>query len=134
MSLALIVMGDRTTHGGTVITADLTFTIHGKSVARVGDFTVCPKCKGTFPIKTGALDLVDGEGRGYARHMDETACGARLVSSQITTTWDNHTSVGTPEVLEASGGDIAAPGNSGICLECLITASLAGSATIIRQR
>jgi uncharacterized Zn-binding protein involved in type VI secretion len=133
VSLALIVMGDRTTHGGTVITADMTFYIHGKCAARVGDFTVCPKCKGVFPIKTGAADLVDGEGRGYARHMDETACGARLISSQITTTWNNHSSTGPEAESEASTAHIAAPADSGICLECLVTASLAGSATIIRQ-
>lgn len=94
MSLPLIVMGDRTTHGGTVITADLTFDINGKNVARVGDMTVCPKCAGTFKIKSGAGDLVDGEGLGYARHMDQTECGAKLISSQITTTWDNKTMLG----------------------------------------
>ena len=88
MSLPRIVMGDKTTHGGTVISADLTFDINGKYVARIGDMTVCPKCEGTFPIKSGAGDLFDGSGNGYARHMDTTACGAKLISSQITTTGD----------------------------------------------
>jgi len=131
-------MGDKTTHGGTVITADLTFDINGKAVARVGDMTVCPKCKGTFPITAGPSDLVDAAGNGYARHMDSTACGAKLISSQITTTWDNKSTVGNPAADEAAdalstAGPLAAPTSSGICLACLLKAAAAGSATIIRD-
>ena len=138
MSLPLIVMGDKTTHGGTVITADLTFDINGKAVARVGDMTVCPKCKGVFPIKSGASDLYDGAGSEYARHMDETACGAKLISSQITTHWDNRSAHGSArsqgeydEIAEAAV--TAAPTSSGICLDCLLNAAAAGSATVIRE-
>ena len=68
MARPLIVLGDKTDHGGTVISADMTVDINGKYVARIGDMTVCPKCKGTFPINSAAADLVDGSGRGYARH------------------------------------------------------------------
>ena len=67
MNLPLIVKGDRTTHGGTVISADMTFDINGKYVARVGDLTVCPKCKGVFAIKSGADDLIDGSGLAVCR-------------------------------------------------------------------
>lgn len=138
MSLPLIVMGDKTTHGGTVITADLTFDINGKCVARIGDMTVCPKCKGTFPIKSGAGDLVDGSGDGYARHMDSTACGAKLISSQITTTWDNQTTLSDPAAEAAADAiaataAIAAPTQSGVCLECLLKAAAAGASTVIRE-
>ncbi len=138
MSLPLIVMGDRTTHGGTVITADITFEINGKNVARIGDLTVCPKCKGTFPIKSGASDLVDGDGNGYARHSDITACGAKLLSSQITTTWNNRATRGDPALevgveIIASAALIAAPTKSGICLDCLLKAAISGSATVVRE-
>ncbi len=138
MSLPLIVMGDRTSHGGTVITADLTFDINGKCVARIGDMTVCPKCKGMFPITAGASDLVDGGGNGYARHLDTTACGAKLLSSQITTTWDNQSSLGNPAAEEAAeimaaAAPIAMPTKSGVCLECLLKAAAAGTATVIRE-
>lgn len=131
-------MGDRTSHGGTVISADLTFDIHGKYVARVGDMTVCPKCKGMFPITSGPSDLVDGSGNGYARHMDSTACGAKLISGQITTTWSDDSSMGDPaaeEKVEASAAaaGIAANTSSGICLECLIKAAAAGNATVVRD-
>lgn len=138
MNKPLIVMGDKTTHGGTVITADLTVDINGKYVARVGDMTVCPRCKGTFPITSGPGDLVDSGGNGYARHMDSTACGAKLISSQITTTWSDESSAGDPaaddksEALAATS-TIAATTTSGICLDCLIKASATGNATVVRD-
>lgn len=138
MSRPLIVLGDKTSHGGTVISADLTFDIHGKYVARVGDMTVCPKCKGTFPITSGPSDLVDSDGNGYARHMDSTACGAKLISGQITTTWSDKSSLGDPaaedeaDALSATS-TVAAVTSSGICLECLFKAAQAGSSVVIRE-
>lgn len=138
MSRPFIVIGDRTSHGGTVISADYTSDINGKFMARIGDLVVCPKCKGVFAITSGAPDVVDGEGRGYARHMDETACGARLIAGQSLTTWSNESSLGDPaaeakvEAL-ASGSAFAAPTASGICLDCLRKAAHLGSATVIRE-
>jgi len=131
-------MGDKTTHGGTVISADLTIDINGKYVARVGDMTVCPKCKGTFPITSGPGDLVDGCGDAYARHMDSTACGAKLISGQMTTTWSDNSSVGDPAAQEktealAAASLTAASSSSGICLDCLIKAAATGSATVVRD-
>lgn len=131
-------MGDKTSHGGTVISADLTFDIHGKYVARVGDMTVCPKCKGTFAITSGPDDLVDGSGNGYARHMDSTACGAKLISGQITTIWSDRSSLGDPAAEEkaealAATSTIAASTKSGVCLDCLVNAAAAGSATVVRE-
>lgn len=138
MSRPLIVMGDKTSHGGTVISADLTFDIHGKYVARVGDMTVCPKCKGTFAITSGPGDLVDSGGNGYARHMDSTACGAKLISGQITTIWSDRSSLGDTAAEEkddalAATATIATSTTSGICLDCLVNAAAAGSATIVRE-
>jgi uncharacterized Zn-binding protein involved in type VI secretion len=131
-------MGDKTSHGGTVISADLTFDIHGKYVARVGDMTVCPKCKGTFAITSGPGDLVDSGGNGYARHMDSTACGAKLISGQITTIWSDRSSLGDTAAEEkddalAATATIATSTTSGICLDCLVNAAAAGSATIVRE-
>lgn len=131
-------MGDKTTHGGTVISADLTVDINGKYVARVGDMTVCPKCKGTFPITSGPGDLVDGSGNAYARHMDSTACGAKLISGQMTTTWSDNSSVGDPAAQEktaalAAASLTAASSSSGICLDCLLKAAATGSATVVRD-
>jgi uncharacterized Zn-binding protein involved in type VI secretion len=138
LSRPLIVMGDKTSHGGTVIGADLTCNINGKYVARIGDMTVCPKCKGIFPIMSGPSDLVDGAGQGYARDMDSTACGARLISGQITTIWSDRSSLGDP-AAEAktdaltSAAQLAAPTSSGICLACLRKAAHFGSPMVIRE-
>lgn len=138
MSRPLIVLGDKTSHGGTVISADFTVDINGKYVARVGDMTVCPKCKGTFAITSGPNDLVDSSGNGYARHMDSTACGAKLISGQITTTWSDESSIGDPvagakaEAL-AAASSIATSTTSGVCLDCLLKAAATGSATVVRE-
>lgn len=138
LSIPLIVLGDMTSHGGTVISADLTFDINGKYVARIGDLTVCPKCKGTFPITSGPNDLIDSSGNGYARHMDSTACGAKLISSQVTTTWSDKSSLGDAvaedkaEALAATSR-IAATTASGVCLDCLLKAAATGSATVVRD-
>jgi len=133
----LIVVGDKTTHGGTVITADMTSTTHGKAMARVGDMTVCPKCKGTFPITEASSIVSDGGGRGYARHLDGTACGAKLLASQaVTTSTDEGTGTGGGNHIAdaaALAATIAAPTTSGICLSCLIKAAASGGSTVVRS-
>lgn len=138
MSRPFIVMGDKTSHGGTVISADFTCDINGKNIARVGDMTVCPKCKGTFPITSAPTDVVDGSGNGYARHMDSTACGAKLISGQITTTWSSESSIGDPAADDkvdslAAASLIASNTASGVCLDCLLKAAATGSATVVRE-
>lgn len=138
MSRPFIVMGDKTSHGGTVISADFTCDINGKNIARVGDMTVCPKCKGTFPITSGPTDVVDGSGNGYARHMDSTACGTKLISGQITTTWSSESSIGDPAADDkadslAAASLIASSTASGVCLDCLLKAAATGSATVARE-
>ena len=100
--------------------------------------TVCPKCKGTFPITSGPGDLVDSSGNGYARHMDSTACGAKLISGQMTTTWSDNSSVGDPAAQEKTEALVAASlsaanTSSGICLDCLLKAAATGSATVVRD-
>ncbi|MFJ3315932.1 PAAR domain-containing protein [Herbaspirillum huttiense] len=138
MSRPFITLGDKTSHGGTVISADLTSSIHGKYMARVGDMVVCPKCKGVFAINSGASDMVDGEGRGYARHLDTTECGALLLCTQATTTWSDESTIGDSaadakaEAL-ATASQVAASTDSGICLDCLRKAAHFGSPIVIRE-
>ncbi|NQE51473.1 PAAR domain-containing protein [Herbaspirillum rubrisubalbicans] len=136
MSRAFIVMGDKTTHGGTVISADLTSYLHGKAMAREGDKVVCPRCKGIFAISSGAPDMVDGQGRSYARDMDSTDCGARLIASQGSATWSDESSL--PETDEGNpvpeeGSEVAVSTGSGICLDCLRKAAHFGSPVVIRE-
>ena len=75
----VIVLGDKTTHGGEVITASATFRYLGKAVARVGDQVSCPKC-GTNKIVEGAETVFD-QGNKVALHDCLTACGARLIAN-----------------------------------------------------
>lgn len=37
-----VLLGDKTTHGGTVISASSTMTVNGKPVALIGDKVSCP--------------------------------------------------------------------------------------------
>ena len=131
-----IVLGDRTTHGGTVITGDVTSSMYGKPMARSGDMTICPKCKGAFPILKSSSIVVDGAGNTYARHMDKTACGAHLLASQsLGTASDMVTgsdSAGHAADIAAPATSIAAPTTSGVCLQCLIKAAASGSTTVMR--
>lgn len=84
---ALIVIGDKTSHGGTVISCSRTCDTHGKGWARVGDKVACPRCKGVFPISEGDRALTD-HGRAVAYHGCRVACGARLIASHRSTFTD----------------------------------------------
>jgi uncharacterized Zn-binding protein involved in type VI secretion len=138
VSKPFIVLGDKTTHGGTVISADMTCDINGKFMARWGDKTVCPRCKGIFPITSGASDVVDGSGMAYARHMDGTACGAKLLSSQATTTWSAESSGSgalTSSATESPAQNLSAvvaAQTPTLCLECLVSAAARGDGVLAR--
>lgn len=79
-------LGDRTSHGGTVIEASqVTFT-HNKPIARVGDQVTCPiPGHGTTVIVEGDPTMIL-DGKPVARHGDKCACGAVLISSQVVST------------------------------------------------
>lgn len=87
MSRPFIVIGDKTDHGGVVITASGASDCNGKGIARIGDKVTCPRNGhgGVTVIVTGdATAMIDGS--PAARHGDKTACGATLISSQAVTT------------------------------------------------
>lgn len=99
MGQLIIVLGDKTDHGGTVITAGTMTDTNGLPWARQGDMVACPKCKGVFPIGQGDANfIVDGAPVAY--EGCKVACGATLIGGKqgITT-------------MVPSGG--AAPGGSG---------------------
>ena len=141
MARPFITMGDRTDHGGTVVSADYTTDIHGKYLARVGDLVTCPRkgCRGTFAIVSGGDDMIV-MGQAVARHGDKTACGATLISSQFLATWGDKSSGGAGNQSDAIASAIA-PGAAQliaaeaptICLECLAKAAIAGQAMVVRQ-
>ncbi len=68
-----IVIGDKTSHGGTVKTGSGHFRINGKGVAREGDVVSCPECGGDYEIVTGAENpTVRNNGKRIAREGDVT--------------------------------------------------------------
>ncbi|MEK8033050.1 PAAR domain-containing protein [Ideonella sp. DXS29W] len=86
-SRPLIVVGDKTDHGGEVIQGSPVSDAAGKPIARVGDKVTCPKKGhgGTTVIASGdPTFMIDGQ--PAARHGDKTACGATLLSSQALST------------------------------------------------
>lgn len=84
MSKPIIRLGDKTTHGGTVVSAAPATMVDGKAPARIGDMTVCPiPGHGANPIVSGdSTTVIDGS--AVARQGDMTACGASLIASQGT--------------------------------------------------
>jgi uncharacterized Zn-binding protein involved in type VI secretion len=76
----VIRINDRTDHGGQVIGASSGTIVMGMAAALEGDMTICPRCKGTFAIKTDRAGAKH-EGKHYAYHGDVAECGARLISS-----------------------------------------------------
>ncbi|MDR3212513.1 MAG: PAAR domain-containing protein [Azoarcus sp.] len=75
-----IVLGDKTTHGGTVISAygEGRMSLDGVPLACVGDKVSCPKCKGTHTILTGASHT-SIDGRPVAIESSRVSDGSFLV-------------------------------------------------------
>lgn len=76
----IIRLGDKTDHGGQVLTATSATIAMGKPAALKGDMTFCPQCKGAFAIKPDG-DGAKHQGKSYAYDGDVTECGARLITS-----------------------------------------------------
>ncbi|MBX3620010.1 MAG: PAAR domain-containing protein [Rhizobacter sp.] len=118
---AMIVLGDKTDHGGEVIEASGVTDTHGKRIARVGDKVSCPKKgHGTTEIVTGDLTMVI-DGKAVAYHGCKTSCGATLISSQM---------VSSVEFGGCAGSSVAspAPASTPAPLAAASTTSLAATA------
>lgn len=77
----VILLGDVTTNGGRVITASAKMTVHGKSVALVGDLVSCPiKGHGISAILDGSTTFIH-EGKAIAVHGSRCGCGCQVLSS-----------------------------------------------------
>lgn len=81
MSKGLVLLGDKTTHGGQVISASSTMVVNGKKVALVGDKVSCPiKGHGMTVILEGASDFIS-DGKPVAVNGSRCGCGCQLISS-----------------------------------------------------
>jgi uncharacterized Zn-binding protein involved in type VI secretion len=86
MSRTIIVLGDATSHGGSVISASSTRSINGKGIARKGDSVSCPLL---YPDKRphGVNAIVEGEdsflvdGVPVALEGHKSECGCTLIGS-----------------------------------------------------
>ena len=73
-------LGDKTSHGGVIITGSPDTRVNGRPAARLGDLHVCPlPGHGTAAILTGS-GTVKINRRPAARVGDRTACGAMIVT------------------------------------------------------
>lgn len=81
MLRAVICKGDPTSHGGKVLEGNELVTTNGRAVAQKGHMTVCPQCKGQFPIVEG-VSFHTYAGIGTAVDGMKTACGAKLIATQ----------------------------------------------------
>lgn len=79
--LPFIRKGDKTTHGGTVISGSSTMEVGGIGVARKGDQVSCPQQgHGPTTIVEGNPEYLD-HGVPVAFHGHKCACGCTLISS-----------------------------------------------------
>ncbi|VVO40506.1 hypothetical protein PS691_05695 [Pseudomonas fluorescens] len=81
MSQGFVLLGDKTTHDGEVISASSTTIVHGKPVALVGDEVRCPKRgHGVNPIVEGCADWSEN-GRALVVDGCRSECGCQVISS-----------------------------------------------------
>lgn len=74
----VIVVDDKTTHNGTVITGNPSFEISNKLAACLGDKVMCPQ-HGETEITEGYTPLTLHPSRTLAYHGCKTSCGATLI-------------------------------------------------------
>ncbi|EFB2838772.1 PAAR domain-containing protein [Escherichia coli] len=81
MANGLVLLGDKTTHGGKVNSASSNITVDGKKVALVGDFVCCPIIgHGTNPIVEGSPHRTFN-GRAVVVDGCQCLCGCKVISS-----------------------------------------------------
>lgn len=75
-----VLQGDRTSHGGTVISGSPQNIFYDKPVARKGDQVYCPQCKPHyFEIQEGLENCLDMD-LPMAAEGHRTTCGALLIA------------------------------------------------------
>lgn len=90
MPLKIITVGDKTDHGGTVISGSPNHDIRGRAIARLGDQVDCPqvypggKPHGINKIVTASKSFTIN-GIPVAIEGCTTECGCKLIGSQPAT-------------------------------------------------
>ncbi len=105
----IIVEGDATNSGGTVLRGSPFTDIDGFPVARVTDPVLCPK-HGSTTVLTGDITFIV-DGQPVARHGDKTACGCTLIAGRQRRVFvDSGSSMlaGLGSAVQATGSEAAA--------------------------
>lgn len=86
MTKGLVLLGDKTTHGGKVISASANFTVNGIKVALIGDLISCPvPGHGINPIVEGWPHRTFN-GRAVVVDGCKCQCGCTVISSAMNST------------------------------------------------
>ncbi|MFO3905851.1 PAAR domain-containing protein [Enterobacter hormaechei] len=81
MSKGFVLLGDKTTHGGQVISASSTMIVNGKKVALIGDMVICPvPGHGSNPILEGSPEW-SSDGKAVVVDGCKCQCGCQVISS-----------------------------------------------------
>lgn len=81
MPKGFVLLGDKTTHGGTVISASSTQVVNGKAVALVGDKVSCPvPFHGVNQIVEGSPEW-SSDGKAVVVDGCWCQCGCQVISS-----------------------------------------------------
>ncbi|AVF37531.1 PAAR domain-containing protein [Rahnella sikkimica] len=81
MPKGFVLLGDKTTHGGAVISASSTMIVNGKAVALVGDKISCPvPGHGTNQIVKGSSEW-SSDGKAIVVDGCRCQCGCQVISS-----------------------------------------------------
>lgn len=81
MSKGFVLLGDKTTHGGEVISASSTMIVNAKKVALVGDKISCPKDgHGINSTVEGSSEWIS-DGKAVVVDGCRCECGCKVISS-----------------------------------------------------
>ncbi|WP_073534700.1 PAAR domain-containing protein [Serratia marcescens] len=81
MSKGFVLLGDKTTHGGEVISASSTMIVNSKKVALIGDKISCPKeGHGINSIVDGSSEWIS-DGKAVVVDGCRCECGCQVISS-----------------------------------------------------
>lgn len=80
MPKGFVLLGDKTTHGGSVISATSTLVVNGKKVALVGDKVSCPiPGHGVNQIVEGSPEW-SSDGKAIVVDGCKCQCGCQVIS------------------------------------------------------
>lgn len=78
-------LGDKSDHGGVIITASATYIADGAQGALEGDLHRCPR-HGVTPLTSNSIVIC--KGKKIVRVSDKAACGATIISGDVHTDSD----------------------------------------------